>query len=773
MGLDLLIRNGTIVDGSGAPRDRGDVGIDDGRIVEIGRIRSVAGRTIDADGLIVAPGFIDGHTHMDAQVAWDPIGSCSCWHGVTTVIMGNCGFALAPCTPQEREWFARCLTAVEDIPTEAMMAGIDWTWETFPEYLATVDRLPKAINYGAYIGHSALRMYVMGKRALSEPATEDDLTRMAAAVREAIRVGAMGFSSSRATTHVTPDDRPVASRIADWTEVDRLVGAMAGLNAGVFQVGQDTSGGEAQRKFLARLKQVAVQTGRPVMFGTISSRQGDRPNPWTYQLDYLDDCAAAGARMWGQTTTRSINAIFSLKSYLPFDVLPAWRQIRRLPLGEQKQRLADPATRRQLVAEEAGMKPRDNVFQGGGAATTDPRKPDYANLYVMKGVDWNDPTVAQLSAELRRHPVEVMIDLVLENDDQVFVQPLVNEDPEHVLGMLRHPRTLATFSDSGAHVCQEMGSSLQTHLLSYWVRARQVFSLEEAVRKLTFDNASAWEINDRGLVRAGYRAELVVFHEHQAQERTGQVRAHREARIAGRPLVHHVPRDRGDVLLAKPLQTRQMHPRMRGHPGHPVGIRLPKGLVAVAHDDDVARLDRHARPCGHGVELLGRDRLADGHVALLAAGGDVEEHASGRQAVEVRVDRAPGGPGRRQAVLERAAVVQLAVPGHVAERVNVGDREPVVDEVEAIEHDVGTLTARRERHVVHDRRLGPDVARQRNRAAGPHQGRGLGALDGGDEVRGAALIVVSPAPPVVELLEIPLDAILRGWLPVGHRRSSR
>jgi len=513
MGLDLLVRGGSIVDGSGAARYRGDVGVKDGRIVEIGRIRSTAERTIDADGLIVAPGFIDGHTHMDAQVAWDRLGSCSCWHGVTTVIMGNCGFALAPCPPAEREWFARCLTAVEDIPTEAMMAGIDWTWETFPEYLATVDRLPKAINYGAYIGHSALRMYVMGERALTEAATEDDLARMAAAVREAIRAGAMGFSSSRATTHVTPDNTPVASRIADWTELDRLVGAMAELNAGVFQVGPDISGGEAQRRFLVRLRQLALEAGRPVMFGTLSSRQGDRPNPWTYQLEFIDECAAAGARMWGQTTTRSINAIFSLKSYLPFDVLPAWRELRRLPLAEQKRRLADPATRRQLVADEAGMKPRDNVFQGGGAATTDPRRPDYANLYAMKGVDWDDPTIAALSARLGRHPVEVMIDLVLANEDQVFVQPLVNEDPDHVLGMLRHGRTLATFSDSGAHVCQEMGSSLQTHLLSYWVRRRQAFTLEEAVRKLTFDNASAWEIHDRGLVRAGFRADLVVFDE--------------------------------------------------------------------------------------------------------------------------------------------------------------------------------------------------------------------------------------------------------------------
>jgi len=513
MSLDLLIRNGTIVDGSGASRYQGDVGIRQGQIVEIGRIRAGAERVIDADGLIVAPGFVDGHTHMDAQVAWDRIGSCSCWHGVTTVIMGNCGFALAPCRPEEREWFARCLTAVEDIPTESMLAGIDWTWETFPEYLATVDRLPKAINYGAYIGHSALRMYVMGKRALSETATDEDLTRMAGAVKEAIRAGAMGFSSSRATTHVTPDNTPVASRIADWAEVDRLVGAMAELGAGIFQVGPDISGGLAQRAFLARLQRVAVESGRPVMFGTIASRQGDDPNPWTYQLEYLDQCAAAGARVWGQTTTRSINAIFSLKSYLPFDVLPAWRELRRLPLPEQKRRLADPATRRQLMAEEATMKPRDNVFQGGGAATTDPRRPDYGNLYAMKDVNWNDPTVAQLAAARGKHPVEVMIDLALENENQVFVQPLVNEHPDQVLGMLKHPRTLATFSDSGAHVCQEMGSSLQTHMLSYWVRAKQAFTLEAAVRKLTFDNASAWDITDRGLLRAGYRADLVLFDE--------------------------------------------------------------------------------------------------------------------------------------------------------------------------------------------------------------------------------------------------------------------
>ena len=519
MALDLLIKNGTVVDGSGTPRYRADVGIRSGKIVEIGRIRAAAEQVIDADGLIVAPGFIDGHTHMDAQIAWDPLGSCSCWHGVTSVVMGNCGFALAPCKPEDREWFARCLTAVEDIPTEAMLAGIDWNWESFPEYLANVECLPKGLNYGMYIGHSALRMYVMGRRALEEIATEDDLRHMAAAVSEAVRVGALGFSTSRATTHITPDGTPVASRIAAWEEIDRLVGAMGELDAGIFQIGPDISGGEAQRAFYERLRKVALETGRPIMFGTLATKQGIDPNPWDYTTRYIDETVASGGRMYGQATTRSINAVFSLKSYLPFDALPAWKEIRALPLAEQKRRLADPEVRARLIADEMTMKPKGSELQGGGAATTDPKKPDYANLFPMFDVDWDDPSVADLARRQNKHPVEVIIDLCLENDDRVLVQPLVNESPEDVLGILKHPRTLATFSDSGAHVCQEMGSSLQTHLLSYWVRKRQQFTLEEAVRMLTFDNASAWELPGRGLVRTGYAADLVVFDEEHIRPR--------------------------------------------------------------------------------------------------------------------------------------------------------------------------------------------------------------------------------------------------------------
>jgi N-acyl-D-aspartate/D-glutamate deacylase len=450
---------------------------------------------------------------MDAQVAWDQLGSCSCWHGVTSVIMGNCGFALAPCKAPDREWFARCLEAVEDISTDAMLAGIDWNWETFPEYLANVEQLPKALNYGMYIGHSALRMYTMGERALSELASDDDLRAMAESVKQALYAGALGFSTSRATTHITPDGSPIASRIGDWSEIDHLVGVLAELNSGVFQIGPDISSGEAPRACLQRLRQIAVQCGRPLRFGVLSTRQGVDPYPWHAQLDDIDAAAAAGGRMIGQATTRPIIAVFSLKSYLPFDQLPTWREVRAQPLEQPKRSLADPVRRQRLIAEEAGMNPRDDVFQGGVAATTDPRKPDYGNLYALRGVDLNDPTVEELAHAGGKHPVEIMIDLMLADDNQLFVQPLVNENQNDVLGMLKHPRTLATFSDSGAHVCQEMGSSLQTHLLSYWVRDKQQFTLEQAVRMLTFDNASAWELPGRGLIRTGYAADLVLFDE--------------------------------------------------------------------------------------------------------------------------------------------------------------------------------------------------------------------------------------------------------------------
>ena len=509
--LDLLIRGGTVVDGSGAKRYRADVGISSGRIAAVGRVSEPARRVIDADGLIVAPGFIDGHTHLDAQVMWDPLGTCSCYHGVTSVVMSNCGFTLAPCKPQDREWYASCLSYVEDIPAAAMAAGIDWTWETFPEYLAEVERRPKALNYAMYVGHSALRMYVMGRRALSEEASAEEIRAMTRLIQEALSAGAIGVSTSRTHTHLTPEGTPVASRLAAWREIEAIFAAMADAGAGIFQVGQELLTHKANVAFLERMRDLALRYKRTVMFGLVGTRQGDDPVSWQTQAKVIKDVNDAGGRMFGQGTTRSINAIFCLKSYLPFDVLPEWQAVRSQPLEEQARLLRDPERRRQLVAAESRMKPKDNKLQGGGAATMDPRKPDYGNLFVLKGVDWDDPTVEEIARARRIHPVEAMIDLSLENPDQVYVQPVVNERPEDVLGMLTHDFTLATFSDSGAHQAQEMGYSLQTHFLHYWVNRRGAFTLEQAVRKMTHDNAQAFELKDRGLVREGYNADLVLF----------------------------------------------------------------------------------------------------------------------------------------------------------------------------------------------------------------------------------------------------------------------
>lgn len=509
--LDLLIRGGTVIDGSGANRTTADVGIADGRITAIGRLTEAARHTIDADGLIVAPGFIDGHTHMDAQVMWDPLGTSSCYNGVTSVVMSNCGFTLAPCRPADRDWYASCLSYVEDIPAAAMAAGIDWTWESFAEYLQAVERRPKALNYAMYVGHSALRMYVMGRRALTDEASEDEIRAMALLAQEAMRSGAIGVSTSRAHTHLTPEGTPVASRLASWHELERIVASMAELGTGIFQVGSDVLSHGTNVAMLERLKHLALTYKRTVMFGLISTTQGDDPASWRTQASAIEDANRLGGRMFGQVGTRSINAIYSLKSYLPFDVLPEWQAVRARPLAEQLRMLRDPAQRRALVAAEQRMKPKDNVLQGGGAATLDPRKPDYEQLFALKGMDWDDPTVAELSRARGLHPVETMIELSLENPDQVYVWPVVNEDREDVLGMLKHDFALATFSDAGAHSAQEMGACLQTHFLHYWVNRRGAFTLEHAVRKMTHDIAQAFELKDRGLVKPGYKADLVLF----------------------------------------------------------------------------------------------------------------------------------------------------------------------------------------------------------------------------------------------------------------------
>ena len=505
MPYDLVIKNGTVIDGSGLPRYRADVAVRHGRVVAIGRIREAAREVIDADGQVVTPGFIDGHTHMDAQVFWDPYGTCSCWHGVTTVVMGNCGFTLAPCGKSERHLVVRNLERAEDIAAEAMDAGIDWTWTTFPEFLDRVEVLPKGINYAGYVGHSALRTYAMGERAFEKEASEDDLRAMERELRDGIRAGAIGFTTSRSPSHETPDRRPVASRLASWDEVRRLVGVMGEMNAGVFELAGERAGGDPERlrDYHVRLRDLAVETGRPVTWGLFSRRE--EPDLWRTYVALLEETAARGGRMFAQVHSRALTVVLSFKTQLPFDRLPVWRELRALPLGEQQQRLRDPELRRRLVE---AAKERDERRPIGAEA----RLGSYEWIFVMDTAEGPHRSVAAVARERGLDPVEAIIDLALEKDlDRFFLQPIANENQDHALELMKHPRTVVTFSDSGAHVSQIMDASLQTHLLSHWVRAKQAISLEQAVRMLSFEPATHWGFLDRGLIREGMAADLLVF----------------------------------------------------------------------------------------------------------------------------------------------------------------------------------------------------------------------------------------------------------------------
>ncbi len=507
MKYDLVIKNGTLVDGSGMPAYRADVGVAHGRVASIGRIKAPAKEVVDAEGHVVSPGFIDGHTHMDAQVSWDPLGTCSCYHGVTSVIMGNCGFTLAPCRKDEKDLVMRNLERAEDISPAAMEAGIHWTWETFPEYLDAVEALPKGINYACYVGHCALRTYVMGERAFEEEASATDVEAMQREVRDAIRAGAMGFTTSRTRNHQTPDARPVASRLANWDEVRALVGVMGEMNAGVFEIASEDTGRDPEviRDYLNRLKALAVDTGVPVTYGMFASRRA--PEVWPHFFNITDEAAAAGGRMFVQVHSRSLSVVLSFETTTSLDRLPVWSDLRKKPLAEQKAAFQDPAMRARLVQAFENA-PAGSERRVGAEA----RRPDFDWMFVMDRPSPPFGTVAEVAAQRGVHPVELMMDLAVEKDMKaLFNQPLFNEDQDQVLAMMKHPRSVVTFSDSGAHVSQIMDSSLQTHVLAYWLREKQAVTLEEAVNMLTFSPASHWRLRDRGLLREGFIADLNVF----------------------------------------------------------------------------------------------------------------------------------------------------------------------------------------------------------------------------------------------------------------------
>jgi N-acyl-D-aspartate/D-glutamate deacylase len=509
MAYDLLIEGGTVVDGSGLPGERADIGVTDGMIAAIGDLKGEAAKeTIDAEGQIVSPGFIDGHTHMDAQIFWDDIGSNSCWHGVTSVVMGNCGFSLAPCAEADKNLVLHNLERAEDISPEAMNAGIDWSWESFAEYFDTVDALPKGLNYAGFVGHSAIRTYAMGKRAMEEEASEDDLAIMKRELEASLRAGALGFSTSRTSSQRTPEGKPVASRLANWDELLTLAGVMKELGTGIMQIARENviDDTEKRRQEYEEVKTLALDVGVPVTFGNTWYRNS-HPDLWRSQVRLIDEIIAAGGSAMMQGTASWNCSLRSFETATPYDHAPVWKEFRKLPLAEQEKGLRDAAMRKKLV---------DAVL--AHQHSPDPSLP---NLY-QRPVEWDwvfpyeNPlppyrSVAAVAGERGIEPIDAFIDLALEHHLKLFfIQPSFNQDQNAVLAMMRHPNTVVTFSDAGAHVATTV-NPIHGHLLGHWVRNEQAIPLESAIRKITFDIANFWGLSGRGLINQGYHADITIF----------------------------------------------------------------------------------------------------------------------------------------------------------------------------------------------------------------------------------------------------------------------
>ena len=504
MDYDVVVRGGLVVDGSGAPGYRADVAVAGDRIAEIGKVTGSGRTEIDAEGHVVTPGFIDGHTHMDAQIFWDQLGSSPCWQGVTTAIMGNCGYTLAPVRADQRGLVACNIERAEDIPAEALAQGVPWTWSTFAEYLDAVDALPKGINYGGSIGHSALRIWAMGERAFDNAATDDELAVMERELGDALRAGAMGLTTSRNKGHTTSDDRPVASRAASWNELTRLVTLMGRQSNGNFQMGGDE--GATIPEHLRQLQQLSISTGVAVVNNT-----GD-PNA----IPLFDDTVARGGQLWILTHSRGFSVLQSFRSRVSFDFIadPEWSDVRSRPLDEQRHLFQDPDVRARLVraAHHGSYHP---------ISSSDPYQPDFERIFPMHSSYLPTLSVAEEAAQRGVDPVEQMLDTALADDfNTIFVQSFwdtsarafyTGENEAGFATLLRNPNTAMTFTDSGAHQGQISDCSIQTHLLAYWVRERQLFSLEEAVKMITHQPAKVWKLHDRGLLKTGYAADITVF----------------------------------------------------------------------------------------------------------------------------------------------------------------------------------------------------------------------------------------------------------------------
>jgi N-acyl-D-amino-acid deacylase len=498
MEYELLVKGGTVVDGSGQPAYRADVGVRDGKVVALGRLRGQATRTIDATDLVVAPGFIDHHTHLDAQLLWDPYGTSEPQHGVTSVVMGNCGLTLAPVQPGGEDALVQSFVRVEAMPRAALEEGIAWGWHSYGDYL---DRLQGrlGINAGGLVGHIAVRQYVLGEESVERAATPNEVTRMRALVHEAMTGGALGLSTNRNDRHNREDGKPVASRLADDEEMYALCEVLGEVNAGIIE----TVVGVHHVGLIAWYDQMARRSGRPVIWQSVVHRWNE-PNLWRDQLATVANTFRDGYRAYGLTNAVPITQRFTLGNAQTFDEFPTWKTLMFLPEVVRKQAFADPETRAKLRAELAVDRQTSFHRRWDLVKIVAVVRPEHAG-YV--GQD-----VAAVAVQRGQDPLDAFLDISLAEDLQTTFWTTITGGDLDVTGeILRSPYLLLGISDAGAHVQFDAAFGYATTVLGLWVRERGVLTLEEAINKLTFQVAAIYGLEGRGLLRPGYAADLAIF----------------------------------------------------------------------------------------------------------------------------------------------------------------------------------------------------------------------------------------------------------------------
>ena len=495
--LDLKIIGGSIIDGTGRPRYRGDIGVKGGKVVALGKVEGEAAREIDATGKVVAPGFVDVHTHYDAQVMWDRMLTISPWHGVTTVVIGNCGFGLAPTRPAHREAVMRTLEKVEGMSIDALKAGIgpDWGFETFPQYMDALQSRGTAINVGVLFGHTPLRTYVMGDDAVRRAATPDEVAAQGRLVQEAMEVGAIGFATSHAATHHGYEGNPVPSRLATIDEIDALVAAMASSGRGILQatIGRTLLWDEFER--------FARAHGVPVTWTALLSGMAG-PGSHRKHMERAARDRQAGLRIVPQVACRPINFDFDFNEPFPFEMRPLFAQTMKTDRAGRKAIYADPAFREAFKRDSS---PESRTPLSGWY--------ERAVVSVAPGQpELDERPLLEAAAKAGKDPLDFALDMSIASDFRArFRFAVVNHDEAEVAELIADPNMVIALSDAGAHASQLCDACYATHLLGYWVREKGALTLEDAVHKLTQVPAEVFGIQDRGLLAEGRPADIVVF----------------------------------------------------------------------------------------------------------------------------------------------------------------------------------------------------------------------------------------------------------------------